>query len=199
MKRLISSFVIMFLITAGFLSAQPDGNLEKEPGYFYFGNLSGLDDSESYKEINIGQDLFKLISQMDDDKDPEFRELLNNIQIKLLTAQAFKTSPNNLEKVRAKVKECDDKLVKDKWTRIVQVTGKSEGLNVYVKSKNEKEIYGVVVTVFNKESESAFINIIGNIDLGSLGKLSKRFNLPGFGEKLMGDKEKSEDAKTDKK
>ncbi|HEX2982411.1 MAG TPA: hypothetical protein VHO28_02595, partial [Ignavibacteriales bacterium] len=79
MKRLTSFLAIIFFISAGFLSAQPDGNLEKEPGYFYFGDLSGLDDSESYKEAKISQDLFKLMSQMDDEKDPEVQKLFENI------------------------------------------------------------------------------------------------------------------------
>lgn len=198
MKRLTSFFITAFLIYAGFISAQTDANMEKEPGYFNFGDLSGLDDSESYKEAKINQDLFKLMSQMDDEKDPEVQKLFENI--KLIHAQAFNTTAGNIEKVRAKIKEFDDKLIKEKWMRIVQVTGKSEGLNVYVKSKSEKEIYGVVVTVFNKEKESAFINVIGNIDMEALGKLSKKFDLPGFKDKHgMKDGSESSEAKTDKK
>ncbi len=194
MKRIISSFIIMFFIAISALSAQSD--VSEIPGYFFFGDLSSLDDSVSYKEIKISQELFALISNMETE-DPEIKELFSNIRS--FNASIFKVTESNAEKIRKKIKDCDNSLTKSDWTRIVQVTGKNEGLNVYVKSKNEKEIFGVVVMRFNKDKEAAFVNIIGDIKMEAIGKLSSKFHFPGFNEMREKKGEKHSDKKADTK
>ena len=61
--------------------------------------------------------------------------------------------------------------------------------NVYIKLNNDKKIIGLAVTNFEKGGEAAFVNIVGNIDLSTIGKLGKKFGIPHL-EGVNSDNEK---------
>jgi len=72
------------------------------------------------------------------------------------------------------------------WDRIVRVKKKNEVSNVYIKTVDDDKIEGLVVTNIDYDGEASFVNIVGNIDLDSIGRLSEKFNIPEIG-KMNGD------------
>lgn len=47
---------------------------------------------------------------------------------------------------------------------------------------------GLVVTSVGDDDEAAFVNIVGTIDLATLGRLGKQFNIPQLGDVDDGEK-----------
>ena len=64
------------------------------------------------------------------------------------------------------------------WKRIVKTRSDDEMANVYIKQGSNKKIVGLVVTSVENDDEAAFVNIVGTIDLATIGKLGKQFNIP---------------------
>ena len=56
--------------------------------------------------------------------------------------------------------------------------GEDEAANVYIKLNSKKQIIGLVVTSLESGGDAAFVNIVGTIDLATIGKLGKKFNIP---------------------
>jgi hypothetical protein len=52
---------------------------------------------------------------------------------------------------------------------------------IYIKpAVNNKEISGLVVATLEKNGKATFVNIVGNINMNDIGKLSRKFNFPSL-------------------
>ncbi|MGE5457643.1 MAG: DUF4252 domain-containing protein, partial [Methanococcaceae archaeon] len=79
-----------------------------------------------------------------------------------------------------KIKNIDNDLTNKNWDRIVRSKSGKETANIYIKTGNNGRVVGLVVTNFQKGGEAAFVNIVGNIDMESISKLSGKFDLPSL-------------------
>ena len=67
------------------------------------------------------------------------------------------------------------------WDRIVRTKSKEETVNVYILTNNEEKIEGLVVASFEKNGDATFVNIVGDINLETIGELSNKFDIPSIG------------------
>ncbi|MCF6269938.1 MAG: DUF4252 domain-containing protein [Melioribacteraceae bacterium] len=88
----------------------------------------------------------------------------------------------------------DEKLMNTGWDRIVKTRSRDEVVNVFILTSNEENIDGLVVTTVEKGGEAAFINIVGNINLETIGELSDKFDIPSISDL---NKQKGENANDD--
>jgi DNA polymerase III gamma/tau subunit len=183
MKR-ISLIFLLVIFPSILLYAQED--ITKLPGYVDFGNFDGLYDPEEYTEVNIETPLLHLAAKMSKGKDQELYNLLNNL--KLIKVYTFQVAQSMESSVEQKINRITSKLNSEDWERIVRVKDRGEEVNVYLKNVNDN-IAGVTVLTFEKDGEAAFINIVGNIDLEAISKLSDKFNIPEL-DKIKKDKSK---------
>jgi len=162
-------------------------DVTKEPGYVDFGDFTSLENTTNVTEIIFDQDLLSVLASMSDKSDPNIMAILNGI--KLIKANVYEISDDNKDLLRERINEIDSKLTNSNWKRIVKTRSEDEMANVYIKLNNDKKIVGLTVTNFEKGGEAAFVNIVGNIDLATIGKLGKKFGIPHLGE-VKHDKEK---------
>jgi len=182
---------IIFLIIALFtftLIAQTD--VTKEPGYVDFGNLAEFESTTGVTEVILDEDLLSILAQISTDEDPNVMAILDGL--KLVKANVFEVSEENKSGLEAKINSIDSKLSGTDWKRIVKTRSEDELANVYIKHNNNKQIIGLVVTSLEKSGEAAFVNIVGTIDLATIGKLGKQFNIPHLNE-MKHQKEKSDE------
>jgi hypothetical protein len=90
----------------------------------------------------------------------------------------FEVNEKNKTELEAKVNSIDSKLISSDWKRIVRTRSDDEIANVYIKQGGNKKIVGLVVTSVGNDDEAAFVNIVGTIDLATIGKLGKQFDIP---------------------
>ena len=175
MKNLKIVFTLIFFVFA-VQSFSQTGDVTKEPGYVDFGDLTAFEKSTGVTEVILEEDLLSVLASISDEKDPNIMSILSGL--KLVRATVFEVSDENKGELKRRVNDIDSKLSNTDWKRIVRTRSESEIANVYIKLENNKKIVGLVVTSFESGNEAAFVNIVGKIDLATIGKLGKKFNIP---------------------
>jgi len=151
-------------------------DVTKEPGYVEFGDFSAFENSSKVTEVILDEDLLAVLATMSDENDPNIMSILNGI--KLVKANVYEINDETGVLLRKRIDEIDSKLSNTQWKRIVKTRSEDEIANVYIKLNDNKEIIGLAVTNFENGKEAAFVNIVGNIDLATIGKLGKKFGIP---------------------
>ena len=176
MKKLKIVIAAIAFLSINILSQSTD--VKNEPGYVDFGNFSAFENSTKVTEVILDEDLLSVLATMSDEEDPNIMAILNGI--KLVKANVYEISEDNQDLLKKRINEIDSKLSNTRWKRIVKTRSEDEIANVYIKLNSDKKIVGLAVTSFEQKGEAAFVNIVGNIDLATIGKLGKKFNIPSL-------------------
>jgi len=176
MKKLINTFAILFLFSAALFAQK--GDYKNSPGYVDFGDLSKFESGDKVTEVLLEENLLKMAANFAKQDNPEAFDLLNGL--KLVKVNSFEVNLKNQSEIEGKINRIDKDLLSKNWERIVKTRGADENANVYIKTDNNNKIYGLVVTTISKNQEASFINIVGNINLEDLGKLSHNLNIPSI-------------------
>ena len=174
MNKLKIIIVAIAVLSINVLSQSTD--VTKELGYVDFGNFSAFENSTNVTEVILDEDLLSVLATMSDVDDPNIMSILNGI--KLVKANVYEITDDNKDLLKKMINEADSKLTNSNWKRIVKTRSEDEMANVYIKLNNDKKIVGLAVTNFEKGGEAAFVNIVGSIDLATIGKLGEKFGIP---------------------
>ncbi len=151
-------------------------DVTKEPGYVDFGDFTVFENSTKVTEVILDEYLLSVLDTMSDVDDPNIMSILNGI--KLVKANVYEITDDNKDLLKKRINEIDAKLSNTNWKRIVKTRSEDEMANVYIKLNSDKKIVGLAVTNFEKDGEAAFVNIVGSIDLATIGNLGKKFGIP---------------------
>ncbi len=174
MKKIKLIVAAIVILSISVLAQSTD--VTKEPGYVDFGDFTAFENSTKVTEVILDEDLLSVLATLSDVDEPNIMSILNGI--KLVKANVYEISDENKDLLKKRINEIDSKLSNTKWKRIVKTKSEDEIANVYIKLNNDKKIVGLAVTNFEKGGEAAFVNIVGNIDLATIGKLGKKFGIP---------------------
>jgi Domain of unknown function (DUF4252) len=166
-------FATLFFLASAYAQS---GDVTKEPGYVDFGNFTQFENSTGVTEVTLDEELLSTIAEISPDDDPNIMEILKGL--KLVKANVYNVSEENKKDLEAKINSIDSKLSGSSWKRIVRTKKENEVANVYIKQNSSKQIIGLVVTSLDGSDEAAFVNIVGTIDLKTIGKLAKKFDIP---------------------
>jgi hypothetical protein len=173
--KIIKSTFLLFTFLLVSVFAQSN-DVTKEPGYVNFGSLTEFESSTGVTEVILDEDLLSALAEISTEEDPNVMEVLKGL--KLVRANVFEVTESNKSELEAKVNSIDSKLMSANWKRIVKTRSDDEIANIYIKQNLDKQIVGLVVTSVGDDDEAAFVNIVGTIDLATIGKLGKQFNIP---------------------
>ena len=166
---------IMFAF-AGFISAQQMGDYSKDPGYFNFGDITSLKSGDMTTEVYLEGPLLKMLAKMGESKDEEFGKMIQNL--KLVKVNEFYVDSKNSNKISGAFSSVDKELQAKKWQRIIKTKHDGTLANVYVKPGANDSFVGLAVTALNDSGKVSIVNIVGTIDLETIGKLSHHFHFP---------------------
>ncbi len=176
-KKLVMMVILMgFLVSTGFAQKNDYSSYK---GFIDFGNLEQFETGEEVTEVLIEEHLIRMVAKLATKEEPELSSVLDGI--KLIKVHSFEISKENTEKLSNKVKEIDKTLMNEGWDRIVRTKSKEETVNVYILTNNEEKIEGLVVASFEKDGDATFVNIVGDINLETIGELSNKFDIPSIG------------------
>ncbi|MBI1933365.1 MAG: DUF4252 domain-containing protein [Ignavibacteriales bacterium] len=176
MKTSIKYAIFLFFLISLNAFAQ-EGDYSKYPGFVNFGDLASLQNDEEVTEILIEEKLLKMVSKFTDD-DPELSELVGGL--KLIKVNTFAVTQTNSSDLMKRAQAIDKDLMSKKWDRIVKTKSKGNVANVYLKTAGDDDFVGLTVVTVDEGGEAAFVNIVGNINMDALGKLGKKFDIPGL-------------------
>lgn len=179
MKKL-NLLLMVLIVAAGSLFAQQT-DLKKEPGFFEFSQLSSLRIGDMISEVYLEEPLLKMVAGMAGDSEEGMGNLIAGL--KLVKVQEFMVDENAIEKAEKTIESMDGELQSLKWQRIIKSRNKGSFSNVYVKPSPDGGYAGLVITSLDGKGKISFVNIVGKVDLESVGKLSKQFNLPKVDKK----------------
>lgn len=189
MKLIIISMIMSFTLSSAIAQKNDYTNYK---GFVDFGNLEQFETGEEVTEILIEEHLIRMVSKLAAKEEPEVSSVLDGI--KLIKVHTFEVSEKNAAELSSKVKEIEKTLMNKGWDRIVRTKSKDEIINVFILTTNEDKIEGLVVAGFEKDGDATFVNIVGDINLETIGELGSKFDIPTIG----GIHEEKESDETDK-
>ena len=175
-KLLLMSVILGLSFSTGFAQKNDYSNYK---GFIDFGNLEQFETGEEVTEVLIEEHLIRMVAKLATNEEPELSSVLDGI--KLIKVHTFEVSEKNSSELSSKVKEIDKTLINDGWDRIVRTKSKHEVTNVYILTNNEEKIEGLVVAGFENDGDATFVNIVGDINLETIGELSSKFDIPSIG------------------
>ncbi len=167
-------FAAVLFFTATLFAQKFD--YSKEAGYVDFGNLSVFENSETVTEVLIEKNLLNMVAKMSKSEEPDLFKLLAGL--KLIKVNVYEVDSLTFTKAADKVEKLSNELSSDGWDRLVRTKGKNENASVLIKTQGENNIVGLVVMSVDKNGEATFVNIVGKIDLETIGSLSGKFDIP---------------------
>ena len=176
MKTLSGFILLIILITFSQVSGQKK-DYSKEPGYIEFGDMSSLESGEMVAEVLLEDNILKMVAKLTQNKEPELSSLVSGI--KLIKVNVFEVTSDNRSSIKSKMKSIQNDIEGKGWDRIVRMKDKNEAADVYIKASDDG-IIGLLVMSLDENDEAAFVNIVGNINLETIGKLGEKFDIPSL-------------------
>ena len=177
MKKLINLFAVLFLLSLSFVSAQ-ETDYSKEPGYIDFGDVSAFENEDQFVEVILNERLLRMVAKLTKGEDEQLSELISGL--KLIKVNVLDVNRSNKDKVDAKIKSVEKQLKAKNWERIVTAKSRGNKALVYIKADSDDNIEGLAVTAYEDDGSVAFVNIVGKIDLETIGRLSEKFDIPSL-------------------
>ena len=147
---------------------------DKSAGFVDFGKLPAAANKE-FVEINVGRTLFAISAKFFDKSDPEAAKLIRGLQ--LVQVNVVGLAEDNRAEVQERVTKLRADLAGKGWERIVTVKDKKDDVAIYLKTKGEEAIEGLVITVLDGDKEAVLVNIVGNIKPEQVASLGEKMNL----------------------
>ena len=145
------------------------------PGYVDFGKFSPPGRGGEFVEIDLKSNLVAMVASFAKKGQPEVAELLKGLHSARINVIGL-TEENRVE-MEQKIKDIRSHLDTHGWTRVVTVQEKGEDVGIYIKTRGEEAVEGVVVTVLDGKHEAVFINVVGDIRPEQLAVIGERLNL----------------------
>ncbi|OGU67921.1 MAG: hypothetical protein A2499_14200 [Stygiobacter sp. RIFOXYC12_FULL_38_8] len=186
MKSIKMIFVLLFAITLTTFAQQKE-EYSTDPGYFDYSEFAQFKNVEPVTAIHLEGPLLKAISKMGKSKNEKVSEMI--AALKFIKVNQFPVATADLDKTENTISLMDKKLQSQKWDRIIKTKEKGKFASVYVKMGEGDNYAGLFVIARDKEDNLTLVNIVGKIDLETIGSLSEQMHLPGLGKPKV---EKSE-------
>jgi Domain of unknown function (DUF4252) len=179
MKNLLKILPVLILFFSINLLAQEKNDYSNDPGYVDFGNLTKFQNDSDVTEVLVESNLLRMVANATKSSDTALYDLLSGL--KLVKVNSFKSLDADRDELTQKMESINKNLVSKNWDRIVHVKSGGEYTNVFIKSSSsDNNIYGLVVTTYQKDGEASFVNIVGKINLESIGRLGAKFDIPSL-------------------
>jgi hypothetical protein len=175
LTKVIIALTMIFTFTA---QAQSRTDYSKEPGYFDYSQFTGQKNGEATTEVYLEEPLLKMVAKMAEGKKDGVGKLISNL--KLVRVNEFNLEKKDFDKTESSIESMDKELLGKKWDRIIRTKHKNISANVYVKAGQTNNYDGLVISAMDFKGKVTFVNIVGSIDLESIGKLSGEFKIPSL-------------------
>jgi len=175
-RSIVVALACLFIAVGSAAAFEEDEDYYKRmPGYIDFGEFGEFDTSDEAVEVLVKAPLLKLVSKVSEQDNPDLAQILAGVH--LIKVNVFNIDSLKFVELSKRASEIEKKMRKEGWEAIVRAKEKGERAYVYMKY-DEDEIAGIAVVALEEDGEAAFVNIVGNLDLEALSKLSGSFDIP---------------------
>jgi hypothetical protein len=159
-----------------------DNHYSSLPGNAGFDKIKNLKYFGKVTKINLDENIFNMIDYENTQGGAELRKLLKPLKMIMLY------TIDDIKKIKADslkiiYSEIDSSLNVRGWKKFITTEEDNGITNIYVMYSGEQKIIGLAITSL-KESGSRYkgnlINIAGDIDMNTIGKVGRKFKLPAL-------------------
>jgi len=174
-RNRIIPILMVCLFCTGLALALP---LEREPGYVDLEWIDIPDDADEIQDIDLSYMLDDLAMEAREDGDKGLAEaiaMIRSIRVKAFSVDRYDS------RTEATVDRINDELKEAGWNRMIYI--KTEDQKVSVSTMHDDgEMVGLMVVVFEPGENAAFINVVGDLDIGKLIQLASEYDLDDLDE-----------------
>ena len=145
------------------------------PGYVDFGKFTPPSEGGEFVEVNINSDIIGLVAALAGKQEPAAVELLRGL--KAIRVNVVGLDDKNRSQVDERAKAICTDLESKGWSKIVTAQQKDEDVCVYLKTRGESAVEGLVVTVIEGKHQAVFVNIVGDIRPERVAELAERMGI----------------------
>ncbi|NOZ60315.1 MAG: DUF4252 domain-containing protein [Calditrichaeota bacterium] len=167
--------VLLFLAVLWISTAWAQENYEKMPGYVDLKGIEEFKNADETVEVFITKRLLKLVASFSTGQDSSLANLIKNLA--LIRVEKFNIPAKKIEKVKKLIEKTSKKLKSQNWESTLKARKKDKVTEIFLKEEKGK-VAGLLIMSVDNSGKAVFVNIVGNIDLDQLGKLSQKFNIP---------------------
>lgn len=153
-------------------------NLQAAPpaGFVDFGKFTPPKSGE-FVEVNIGKPLMSMAAKIVQGSEKEVADVLRGLE--RIRVNVVGLDDENRADVEKRVEEVRKQLNTDGWEPIVTVKDKGDDVGVFLKTRGEEAVEGIVVTVLEGKGkgQAVLINIVGNIQPEKLGAIGEKLDI----------------------
>jgi hypothetical protein len=171
MKTIRQSLVFGLLLVATnpALSAAPTAEAVD------FGSLPPPSAGGELVEVNIRSNLIAMAARLAEKSEPQVAELLRGLHA--IHVNLVGLDSGNRTEVEKRINTLRSALDAQGWERIVTAQKNSGDVGVYLKTRGEEAVQGLVVTVLEGNKQAVVVRINGNIRPEQVALLGDRFNI----------------------
>jgi len=167
-----SGFGLAILAAALGINAQADNT---PPGFVDFGKFSAPSSGAECVEVNISGNLISIAARLTEKSEPEISDLLHGLRS--VRVNVIGLTDENRADMEKRVKTIRSELDTKGWQHVVAVQNQGEDVGVYLKTRGDEAVEGLVVTVIEGNHEAVFVNIVGDIKPEKLATLGEKLNI----------------------
>lgn len=132
-------------------------------------------DGADYVEVNVSNNLIAMVARLAEKQEPQVADMLRGI--KSVRVNVVGLTDQNRSEVEKKIKAIRAQLDAAGWERTVAAQKEKADVGVYVKTRGDEAVEGVVVTVIEGGQQAVLVNLVGDIKPEKLAMIGERFDL----------------------
>ena len=148
---------------------------DNPPGYVDFGKFTPPSSGGEFVEVHIKSNLIAMVARLAEKSDPDVAELLRGLQ--LVRVNVVGLDDGNRGEMEKRVKNIRTELDSHGWERVVTAQQKDQDVGVYLKTRGQEAVEGLVVTVIEGNHEAVLVNIVGDIKPEKIAVIGEKLNI----------------------
>ena len=141
-----------------------------------FGEFSPPDGDGEFVEVQLKGNLLSLAAQAVEKQNPDVAKIVRSVE--LIHVNVIGLTDANRSNVLKRVREIRHDLDRHGWDHNVSVKDKDgEDVGIYTKTRGEKALAGLVITIIEPKDEVVLVNIVGDIRPDQVAALGDKLDI----------------------
>jgi len=159
------------------------GSVEKEVGYIDLEWITIPDDATEIQDIDLGPILGDIAKDAEEKGDDALVQALS--MVRSIRVKSFSIEEGGGADAQAAVDKVAAKLKTEDWKRLIYLKDGDETVSVSTKYDAD-ELVGLMIVTYEPDDSVAFVNVVGDLDLGTLLGLAKQIDSDSIEDMLEG-------------
>jgi|GEM_PF-988008 len=175
-KRMNTQRLIALLSLAACLScaaAAVAADLDKEAGYIDLEWITIPEDATEIQDIDLGPILDDIARDAQENGDDALFQAL--AMVRSIRVKSFSVDEGGEAQAQAAVDKVAARLKNEDWKRLIYIKDDDETVSVNTKYNGE-DLVGLMIVTYEPGDSVAFVNVVGDLDLGTLLSLAKQID-----------------------